>query len=137
MADFRIRSHLIGTRMNQPNLFTRALLSLGAVSLISMLTAPSARTDATTYLINVTVRPGYHFSNSADALSYGQHICTKTAAGQPYQNLIADIKTDVNTSDDFQASYLIAQAVNELCPALIWQLRNSAAHYRPALPGAS
>jgi hypothetical protein len=26
---------------------------------------------------------------------------------------------------------LISQAVNELCPAQIWQLRNSAAHYRP------
>ena len=31
--------------------------------------------------------------------------------------------------DDYQAAYLINQAVNELCPALIWQLRNSAAHY--------
>jgi hypothetical protein len=32
---------------------------------------------------------------------------------------------------DYQASYLITQAVNELCPALIWQLRNSATNYRP------
>ena len=26
-----------------------------------------------------------------------------------------------NTSDDYQAPYLISQAVNELCPAQIWQ----------------
>jgi hypothetical protein len=45
---------------------------------------------------------------------------------------MADIKNDFNTTDDYQGSYLISQAVNELCPALIWQLRNSAAHYRPA-----
>jgi len=28
--------------------------------------------------------------------------------------------------DYYQASYLISQAVNELCPTLAWQLRNSA-----------
>jgi hypothetical protein len=41
------------------------------------------------------------------------------------------VKADVATSDEYQASYLISRAVNELCPALIGQLRNSAAHYRP------
>jgi hypothetical protein len=45
-----------------------------------------------------------------------------------------DVKADFSTFDEYQASYLITQAVNELCPALIWQLRNSAAHYRPAPP---
>jgi hypothetical protein len=48
---------------------------------------------------------------------------------------MGDIKADFNTSDDYQASYLISQAVNELCPALIWRLRNSAAHYRPPPAG--
>jgi hypothetical protein len=43
---------------------------------------------------------------------------------------MADVRADFNTSDDFQASYLISQAVNELCPAMIWQLRNTAAHYQ-------
>lgn len=136
MADFRIRPHLIGTGMGQPNPLARMLLIVAVLPLISMLTAPVARTDATTYLINIMVRPGYGFGNSAAALSYGQGICDKTAAGRPYQDLIADIKTDFNTSDEYQASYLIAQAVNELCPAWIWQLRNSAARYRPALAGA-
>jgi hypothetical protein len=30
-----------------------------------------------------------------------------------------------------ERSYLISQAAQELCPNLIWQLRNSAADYRP------
>jgi ribosomal protein S17E len=42
---------------------------------------------------------------------------------------VGDIKGDFNTNDEFQASYLISQAANELCPAQIWQLRNSAAGY--------
>ena len=45
--------------------------------------------------------------------------------------MMAGVKSDFNNADDYQASYLINQAVNELCPALIWQLRNSAAHYQP------
>jgi len=34
-------------------------------------------------------------------------------------------------ADYYQASYLIAQAVGELCQAQIWQLRRSAAGYQP------
>jgi hypothetical protein len=45
---------------------------------------------------------------------------------------VASVKADFNTPDEYHASYLIAQAADELCPALIWQLRNSAAGYRPA-----
>jgi hypothetical protein len=48
---------------------------------------------------------------------------------------MGDVKADFNTSDEYQASYLISQAVNDLCPALIWRLRNSAAHYRPPVTG--
>ena len=48
--------------------------------------------------------------------------------------IIGDVKADFNNSDDYQASSLIAQAVNELCPALLWQLRTTAAHYRPPGP---
>ena len=36
-----------------------------------------------------------------------------------------------STSDEYQAAYLINQAVGELCPAQIWQLRQSAAGYVP------
>ena len=98
------------------------------------LAAPSARADTMAYLLNVTVRPGYNFANSADALAYGQGICDKVAHGRGYPALIGDVEADFNTTDQYQASYLISQAVNELCPASIWQLRNSAAHYRPLSP---
>ena len=93
--------------------------------------APSAHADVVAYLVNVTVRPGYNFANADDAVRYGRGICDKVSEGRTYGSVIGDLKTDFNTSDDYQAAYLINQAVNELCPALIWQLRNSAAHYHP------
>jgi Protein of unknown function (DUF732) len=97
--------------------------------------SPSARGDVVAYLIGVTVRPGYNFPNADAALSYGHGICDKVSQGRTYAQVMGDVKADFNTSDDYQASYLISQAVNELCPALIWQLRNSAAHYRPPPAG--
>jgi hypothetical protein len=97
--------------------------------------APAAHADATAYLVNVTVRPGYNFPDADQALAYGQGICDKIAAGRRYGDIVADIKTDFNTSDEYQASYLISQAAQELCPNLIWQLRNSAAHYVPPRGG--
>ncbi len=92
--------------------------------------APCARADVVAYLVNVHVRPGYNFPNGDVALSYGYGICDKVAAGRGFPHVMADVRADFNTSDDFQASYLISQAVNELCPAQIWQLRNSAEHYQ-------
>ncbi|OBS00289.1 hypothetical protein A9W98_25920 [Mycobacterium gordonae] len=91
---------------------------------------PRANADAVAYLVNVTMRPGYNFANAADALQYGNGLCDKISQGRGYALLIGDIKGDFNTTDEYQASYLLSQAVNELCPALIWQLRNSAANYR-------
>jgi len=91
--------------------------------------ASPAHADEVAYLVNVTVRPGYNFANADNALSYGHQICSKIATGIAYRQLIADIKTDFNTPDDYQASYLVTQAAQELCPADIWQLRNSAAGY--------
>jgi hypothetical protein len=96
---------------------------------------PHARADTVAYLVNVTVRPGYHFPNAQAALDYGYGVCDKVSQGRPFSQLMGDVKADFNTSDEYQASYLISQATNELCPALIWQLRNSAAHYRPP-PGS-
>ena len=95
---------------------------------------PSARGDVVGYLVNVTVRPGYNFANAEEALAYGQGICDKGAQGRTYAQIMADVKTDFATSDEYQASYLVGQAVDELCPALIWQLRNSAAGYQPPSP---
>ena len=98
--------------------------------------APPANADVVAYLVNVHVRPGYNFPNADAALSYGYGICDKVAAGRAFPDLMADVRADFNTSDDYQAMYLISQAVNELCPAQIWQLRNSAAHYQTP-PGAT
>jgi Protein of unknown function (DUF732) len=102
-----------------------AFLALGAFS------TPAASADAVAYLVNVTVRPGYNFPNADAALAYGHGICDKVAHGESYADLVGDVQADFATSDYYQGAYLINQAVNELCPALIWQLRNSAAHYRP------
>jgi Protein of unknown function (DUF732) len=93
-----------------------------------------AHADSVAYLIEVTVRPGYNFPNADTALAYGYQVCDKVSQGRRYADLIGDVKADFRTGDEFQASYLIDKAVNELCPAQIWQLRQSAAHYRPA-PG--
>jgi Protein of unknown function (DUF732) len=98
--------------------------------------SPCARADVVAYLVNVHVRPGYNFPNADAALSYGYGICDKVAAGRGFPQVMADVRADFNTSDDYQASYLVSQAVNELCPAQIWQLRNSAAHYQPP-PGVT
>jgi Protein of unknown function (DUF732) len=97
-----------------------------------VLAAADARADAVAYLVNVTVRPGYNFANAEQALSYGNALCNKVAAGRSYAGLIGEVKSDFGTGDEYSASYLINQAVNELCPELIWQLRNSAAHYQPS-----
>lgn len=91
---------------------------------------PRARADSVAYLIDVTVRPGYNFANADAALGYGYQLCDRVAADRRYTDLVGDVKSDFATSDEFQASYLIDKAINELCPAQIWKLRNSAAHYR-------
>ena len=102
---------------------------IGAVCTLALPVAPAARADAVGYLVNVTVRPGYNFANADAALAYGYGICDRVRGGIGYSDGIARVKSDFSTNDDFQAIYLINQAVNELCPALIWQLRNSAAGY--------
>jgi hypothetical protein len=92
---------------------------------------PNAHADAVAYLVNVTVRPGYQFANADDALNYGRGICAEVAQGRSYADVMTGVESDFDNPDEYQASYLITQAVNELCPSMIWQLRNSAAYYRP------
>jgi hypothetical protein len=72
---------------------------------------PRAHADSVAYLIDVTVRPGYNFANADDALAYGQQLCDKVSQDRTYADLIGDVKSDFNTSDEFQASYLIDKAV--------------------------
>ena len=91
--------------------------------------APTAHADTVAYLVNVTVRPGYNFRDADAALSYGRGICERVGNGTPFATLTSDIMVDFSSADEYQGTYLISQAVNEPCPQLIWQLRNSAAHY--------
>ena len=122
-------------RMLAKSLAAASFAGAGMLGVATLALAPSARADVVAYLLNVTVRPGYNFANADAALSYGHGICDKVSAGRTYAQVMGDVKADFNTSDEYQASYLISQAVNELCPALIWQLRNSAANYRPPPAG--
>lgn len=89
--------------------------------------APDPRVE---YLYDIAVRRQYTFPNN-DALGYGYQICDKVGAGAGYAQVMGDVKRDVTPNDEFAANYLVSYAVNLLCPAQIWQLRNSAAHYRP------
>lgn len=95
-----------------------------------VVTAPVSHSDVVAYLVNVTVRPGYSFPNADVAVAYGNGICAKIEQRRTYAAVMTDVKADFNAADEFQASYLISQAVNELCPADIWQLRQSAGGYR-------
>lgn len=99
------------------------------VSAVALAAAPSAHADQVAYLVNVTVRPGYNFPNAQAALDYGYSICGRVEAKMGYAQLVDEVKGDFNTADYYQGAYLINQAVNELCPAQIWQLRQSAAGY--------
>jgi hypothetical protein len=82
------------------------------------------------YLYDVAVRRHYNFPSN-DAIGYGYGICDKVTRGEGYAPVMGDVNSDVTPNDEFAADYLVSYAVNLLCPAQIWQLRNSAAHYRP------
>ncbi len=116
-------------------MLTRAprLLIAGTLAALGALTtADPAHADNIGYLINVTVRPGYNFPNADAALAYGHGVCDQINSGVRYGQLVNTIKSDFSTTDEFQASYLISQSAQELCPpAAIWQLRQSAAGYVP------
>src|SRR5436309_1868668 len=80
-----------------------------------------ANADVVASLVNVHVRPGYNFPNADAAIGYGNSICDRVAAKMSYAQLVEQVKADFNTADYYQGAYLINQAVNELCPAQIWQ----------------
>lgn len=124
MADFAVRADLVRPAV------ALAMVSAGIWASLAM-GVPRAGADATAYLIAVIVRPGYNFANAEAALGYGRGICDKLRAGQGYRQLLREIEADFETSDEYQAQYLINEAVDNLCPAQIWQLRNSGHHYVP------
>ena len=66
--------------------------------------------------------------SATDARVAGQ-MPHRVAAKMSYAQLVDEVKADFNTADYYQGAYLINQALNELCPAQIWQLRQSAAGY--------
>lgn len=83
------------------------------------------------YTYDVMVRRHYDFPNN-DALAYGYGLCDKLRAGTTYRQLMGDVKRDVVPNDEASANYLVSYGVGMLCPAQLWQLRNSAAGYQPA-----
>ncbi|SEH59229.1 Protein of unknown function [Mycolicibacterium rutilum] len=108
----------------------RALVALAATAgAAAVVSAPAAQADTVAYLVNVHVRPGYNFPNADAAIGYGNTICARVAGQMGYSQLVNEVTADFHTTDKYQGAYLINQAVNELCPAQIWQLRQSAAGY--------
>jgi hypothetical protein len=76
------------------------LVIASSVLTTSALCAPTARADVVAYLVNVTVRPGYNFPNADAAVNYGHEVCDKIGRGQSYGDLIGDVKSDFQTSDE-------------------------------------
>ncbi|MDX1885831.1 DUF732 domain-containing protein [Mycolicibacterium sp. 120270] len=107
----------------------KPILFAGALAMTALAAAPSAHADQVAYLVNVTVRPGYNFANADAALGYGYSVCDRVQAKVGYAQLVDEVQRDFGTTDYYQGAYLINQAVNELCPAQIWQLRQSAGGY--------
>jgi hypothetical protein len=117
-------------------------LAIAATSVAgSLLPGPVPRASAAPapeveYVYDVMVRRHYNnFANPADAVNYGYGICDKLGRGEGYSQVMSDVKNDIVPNDEFAANYLVSYAVNLLCPAQIWQLRDSAAHYQPPTGG--
>jgi hypothetical protein len=102
-----------------------AILAAVGTGAAAIAVAPAAHADQVAYLVNVHVRPGYNFPDAQAALDYGYSVCDRVAANTRYADLLNQVNADFNTGDTYQGAYLINQAVNELCPANIWQLRQS------------
>jgi hypothetical protein len=101
-----------------------------------LVTSPRARAGLApaeqVYLYDVIFRrPDLHWASADAALAYGYGICDKVRQGRPYAQIAGDFKADLQTSDEYLASYVISDAAQQLCPELIWQLRNSAANFTP------
>ena len=74
------------------------------------------------YLINVGVRPDYHFGDADDVIGYGHELCNRGFQGRWPWTDHRRVKAGFATSNEFRTSYLLSPAVNELCPAVTWQL---------------
>ncbi len=103
----------------------------GVMSVGGLVGAQTASADDVGYLVNIFQMRDIRFPDPGAAVAYGQTICMRVAGNMSYAELINQVKNEVQL-DDFLAAYLINQAAEELCPAQIWQLRQSAAGYKPA-----
>jgi hypothetical protein len=119
--------------MNRTTSVVTLILATAAISGAAQVISPQAHAapaPEVEYVYDVMVRRHYNFPNN-DAVSYGYGICDKLSRGESYAQVMGEVKNDVVPRDEFAANYLVSYAVNLLCPAQIWQLRNSAAHYQP------
>lgn len=126
----------LASRTSMSRIVVNLITAVIGVSGVGMTLAPQASAGLAppelVYLYDVTVhRPDYNFPGADAALAYGYGICDKIARGGTYSQIAGDVKADFQTSDEYKASYLISDAAQQLCPQLIWQLRNSAANYTP------
>lgn len=109
-----------------------AAMVAAAGTLAALGTARPATASTGAYIINVTVKP-YNFPNG-DAFGYGYGLCDRVRQGLTYPQMVGGVKADFNNDDEWAAVYLINQAIGELCPDQIWQLRNVAIGYRGNTP---
>jgi hypothetical protein len=105
-------------------------IAVGAVVQAPAPPAHAAPAPEVEYTYDVVVRRHYDFPDN-DAIGYGYGICDKLRSGEGYPQVMGEVKKDVLPNDEFAANYLVSYAVGILCPAQIWQLRNSAANYTP------
>ncbi len=107
-------------------------LMSGVVSAVGLAGPPTAHADELGYLVNIYQMRAFNFQDPGAAVTYGRTICDRVRGNVSYTDLVNQVKAEVQTPDYFLTGYLINQAVDELCPAQIWQLRESAAGYTPA-----
>ena len=132
----RLERDIHGTRAAAATRVTRLGAVVVVYAILGATPALAARVSAAPapeveYTYDVMVRRHYNFANPDQAIAYGHGICDKVSGGQSYGQVMGDVKRDVMPNDEFAANYLVSYAVNLLCPAQIWQLRNSAAGYQP------
>jgi hypothetical protein len=130
MAHIGIRSK-VSRQLRRPvaaSIFVASVF--GAVTAVQAPHAVAVPGPEIEYTYDVMVRRHYDFPGN-DAIGYGFGICDKVSRGEPYANVMGDVKAEVLPNDEFAANYLVSNAVGILCPAQISQLRNSAAGYRP------
>jgi hypothetical protein len=99
----------------------------GLVQLPSAHAVPGPEVE---YTYDVIVRRHFDFPGN-EAIGYGYGICDKVTRGERYGDVMSEVKRDVFPNEEQSANCVVSSAVGILCPGQIWQLRNSAAGYRP------